>query len=46
MGPVVVKHTHRLMQPEDESFGDWTTPREAPEALDADRSISVVMMAV
>jgi glutathione S-transferase len=33
VGPAVVKHTHRLMQPEDESFGDWMTPGEVPETL-------------
>jgi glutathione S-transferase len=32
-GPVVVKHTHRLMEPEDEAFGDWTASGEVPETL-------------
>ena len=32
VGPAVVKHTHRMMQPEDESFGDWAAG-EVPETL-------------
>ena len=33
LGPAVVRHTHRLMQPGDESFGDWMAADEIPETL-------------
>jgi glutathione S-transferase len=33
VAPAVVKQTHRLMQPEDESFGDWMEPGAIPETL-------------
>jgi hypothetical protein len=28
-----VRHTHRLLQPEDEAFGDWSDPSDVPESL-------------
>jgi glutathione S-transferase len=31
--PSVVAHTHRLLEPEDQSFGDWTSEGEVPETL-------------
>jgi glutathione S-transferase len=33
LGPAVVSHTHRLLEPEDQSFGDWMAPGEMPETL-------------
>ncbi len=30
-GPSIVRHTHRLMEPEDQEFGEWS--REVPETL-------------
>ncbi len=32
-GPAVVKHTHRLLEPEPASFGDWAKPAELPQTL-------------
>lgn len=31
--PAVVRHTHRLLQPEDETFGAWSDPDDVPAAL-------------
>lgn len=31
--PAVVQHTHRLLEPEDQRFGDWADPAETPETL-------------
>ncbi len=31
--PAIVAHTHRLMEPEDQTFGEWTAPGEVPETL-------------
>ncbi len=31
--PSVVRHTHRLIEPEDEAFGDWESPAETPASL-------------
>ena len=28
-----VAHTHRIMEPEDQTFGEWTAPGEVPETL-------------
>ena len=32
-GPAVVKHMHRLLEPEPDTFGDWAKPTELPERL-------------
>ena len=32
-GPELVRHTHRLLQPEDERFGDWSKSAEISETL-------------
>jgi glutathione S-transferase len=32
-GPAIVDHTHRLMEPEDQEFGDWSKPGDPPETL-------------
>ncbi len=32
-GPSLVAHTHRLMEPEDQQFGEWSSPDEIPETL-------------
>jgi glutathione S-transferase len=32
-GPEVVKHTHRLLEPEDQAFGPWSEPGDVPESL-------------
>ena len=32
-GPAVVQHTHRLLEPEDQSFGDWAEAEEVPDTL-------------
>jgi glutathione S-transferase len=32
-GPALVQHTHRLMEPEDQQFGDWLAPGDVPETL-------------
>jgi glutathione S-transferase len=32
-GPAVVRHTHRLLEPEDQDFGDWDDPARMPETL-------------
>ena len=32
-GPGIVQHTHRLLEPEDFSFGDWSDPGDVPETL-------------
>jgi hypothetical protein len=29
----VVKHTHRLLEPEDEEFGGWDDGREVPATM-------------
>lgn len=31
--PSIVSHTHRLMEPEDQEFGEWMTPGEVPETM-------------
>jgi glutathione S-transferase len=31
--PAVVRHTHRLLEPEDQEFGDWDDPRAVPDSL-------------
>ena len=31
--PPIVAHTHRLMEPEDQQFGDWIAPGEVPATL-------------
>jgi hypothetical protein len=31
--PAAVRHTHRLLEPEDESFGEWMDPAGVPETL-------------
>ena len=31
--PTVVRHTHRLLEPEDEAFGDWDDPAEIPASM-------------
>jgi glutathione S-transferase len=33
VGPAVVEHTHRLMEPDDQTFGDWLAPAEVPDTL-------------
>jgi glutathione S-transferase len=32
-GPAIVQHTHRLLEPGDEPFGDWSEPADVPETL-------------
>lgn len=32
-GPAVVQHTHRLLEPEEQVFGDWSDPHDVPETL-------------
>jgi glutathione S-transferase len=32
-GPAIVQHTHRLLEPEEEAFGDWTVPDDLPDTL-------------
>lgn len=32
-GPAVVRHTHRLLEPEDQPFGDWNEDGDVPETL-------------
>lgn len=32
-GPAVVRHTHRITQPWDQTFGDWSSPGDLPETL-------------
>jgi glutathione S-transferase len=32
-GPAVVGHTHRLLEPEDQTFGDWDDAADVPETL-------------
>lgn len=34
-GPEVVRHTHRLLEPEEQKFGDWTGVGDVPETLTA-----------
>ncbi len=31
--PAIVAHTHRMMEPEDQKFGEWTAAREVPETM-------------
>ena len=31
--PAVVRHTHRLLEPEEEAFGDWDDPGTPPDTL-------------
>jgi len=31
--PAIVAHTHRLMEPEDQEFGEWMAPGEVPESI-------------
>ena len=31
--PAIVAHTHRIMEPEDQEFGEWMVPGEVPETL-------------
>ena len=31
--PAVVAHTHRIMEPEDQKFGEWMAPIEVPQTL-------------
>ncbi len=31
--PAVVRHTHRLIEPEEERFGDWDDPAEVPATM-------------
>jgi glutathione S-transferase len=31
--PAIVAHTHRIMEPEDQEFGEWMAPGEVPETL-------------
>ncbi|MCZ6785331.1 MAG: glutathione S-transferase family protein [Proteobacteria bacterium] len=33
VGPAVVAHTHRLLEPDDQTFGDWLAPGEIPDSL-------------
>ena len=33
VGPAVVAHTHRLLEPEDQDFGAWCAPGELPDTL-------------
>jgi glutathione S-transferase len=33
LGPAVVAHTHRLLQPDEADFGEWSAPGEIPETL-------------
>jgi glutathione S-transferase len=32
-GPAVVRHTHRLLEPEELDFGDWSAPADLPDTL-------------
>jgi glutathione S-transferase len=32
-GPAVVKHTHRLLEPEDQGSRDWSAPGDVPDTL-------------
>jgi glutathione S-transferase len=32
-GPAVVAHTHRLLEPEDQTFGAWSDPSDVPDTL-------------
>ncbi len=32
-GPAIVRHTHRLYEPEDQTFGTWSPPGDVPEPL-------------
>jgi glutathione S-transferase len=32
-GPAVVQHTHRLLEPEDQTFGAWSAPDDVPDTL-------------
>jgi glutathione S-transferase len=32
-GPAVVAHTHRLLEPEDQTFGPWDDPASVPDTL-------------
>jgi hypothetical protein len=32
-GPAVVRHTHRLLEPEDQEFGGWDDPAALPDTL-------------
>ena len=32
-GPAVIAHTHRLLEPEDQVFGDWSEPGSVPATL-------------
>jgi glutathione S-transferase len=31
--PAYVAHTHRLLEPEDQTFGDWSAPDDVPDTL-------------
>jgi len=31
--PAVVRHTHRLLEPEDQTFGPWSAPDDVPDTL-------------
>src|SRR4029434_6331709 len=33
--PAMVRHTHRLLEPEDQEFGAWDDPADVPETLTA-----------
>lgn len=33
VGPAIVAHTHRLLEPDDAEFGAWHAPAELPETL-------------
>jgi glutathione S-transferase len=32
-GPAIVQHTHRLLEPEEQTFGGWSDPADVPETL-------------
>lgn len=32
-GPALVKHTHRLFEPEEQAFGDWSPAEDVPDSL-------------
>lgn len=32
-GPAIIRHTHRLLEPERDTFGDWSDPVEVPDTL-------------
>ncbi len=32
-GPAIARHTHRLLEPEDQPLGDWNDTREIPDTL-------------